>query len=81
MQRMADSLFERILLGGSLIVWGLLLIIFHRKLTEYRIKTLPTWLPWYIHGGAAGNLVFMVGMILIGIMLILLGTGVLYGLF
>lgn len=80
-QRMADGLLERTLLGGSLILWGLLLVIFHRKLTAFRIKILPTWLPWYIHGGTAGSLIFMVGTILIGIMLILLGIGVLYGMF
>jgi hypothetical protein len=81
MQSMADSLLDRVTLGGFLIIWGLVMIIFHKKLNEYRASTIPDWLPRYIHGGAVGSLVFMVGAILFGIILILLGVGVLYAIF
>ena len=81
MQSMAYSLLDRVTLGGFLIIWGLLMIIFHKKLNAYRTSSIPDWLPWYLHGGAVGSLIFMVGTILFGIMLILSGIGVLYGIF
>ncbi len=77
---MQESLFERILGGSALIIGGLLIIIFHKKMNEHRAST-TAWLPWFIHWGDLGSVIFMLGIILFGIVLILLGMGVLYGRF
>lgn len=70
MQGVGYTLLAQVPLGVFLVICGALVITFHRKLTAYRIKSFD-WLPWYIHGGAAGSLMFRFGTILFGIVLIL----------
>jgi hypothetical protein len=75
---MQGSLFDRVLLGGFLIVCGLLLIIFHKKMNAHRVST-TDWLPRYIHWGEIGSVIFIVGIVLFGAILILLGIGEIFG--